>query len=193
MRNPYLLAFGDSLTEGYGLARADSFPAQLEKLMRITRPDAVVRNEGLSGDTSSGALARLPRVLSRLQAKPDLAIVEFGANDLIRGIPLPRTVANLDAILTELARCGIAVLLAKMEAPALLGAFGQRCTAIYDDLALRHGVAVHPFFPPGIFASPAYCLGDRIHPNARGIAAVARGFLPAVEAALAASGKSIAA
>lgn len=180
MPQPYILAFGDSLVEGYRLSRAHAFPAQLEAVLRRDFPNVRVDNAGLSGDTSAGALLRLPRVLSGLTAKPDLAIVEFGANDLIRGIPLQRTAANLDAIVGELMRCDIAVLLARMEAPALLGRFGQRCSAIYDDVAARHGVGVHPFFPPGVFANPALCLPDRIHPNALGVDRIARAFAPAV-------------
>ncbi|KRB80909.1 hypothetical protein ASE00_18035 [Sphingomonas sp. Root710] len=185
MRTPYILAFGDSLVEGYGLRREQAFPARLQAALCPDFPDVRVDNAGLSGDISAGALARLPRVLSGLTAKPDLAIVELGANDLIRGIPLPRTAANLDAIVGEIVRCDIAVLLARMEAPALLGRFGQRCSAIYGEIAARHGVGVHPFFPPGVFANPALCLPDRIHPNALGVDRIARAFAPAVRAVLA--------
>lgn len=184
MSAPTILAFGDSLTEGYGLAPHDSFPNQLETRLVASRPGARVINAGVSGDTTTDALKRLPRLLSGLNVRPDLAIVEFGANDLIRGIQLDKTRANLDAILIELARCGIRVLLAQMEAPRLLGAFGQACGAIYSDLAARHGVPMFPFFPKGVLANPAFCLRDRIHPNARGIAAIAQAALPAVMAAL---------
>lgn len=187
--HPYILAFGDSLTEGYGLAAADSFAAQLENLLRRRHPDVRVENAGLSGDTTASALKRLPRVLSSLKAKPDLVIVELGANDLLRGIPLTATRANLDAILAELGRCGLPILLAQMDAPAFLGAFGQECSAIYADLAVRHAVAVTPFLPPGLLGNRALTLADRVHPNARGTAAIAQGFLPAVEAALAEKGR----
>lgn len=192
MPNPHILAFGDSLVEGYGLSRAQAFPARLEAALRVTYPGVGVDNAGLSGDTSAGALARLPRVLSQLAAKPHLAIVEFGANDMLRGIPLQRTVVNLDAIIGELTRCGIPALLARMEAPALLGSFGQRTSAIYDEIAARHGVAVHPFFPPGVLANPALCLRDRIHPNALGTDRIAQAFAPAVLAALAAAPGNVA-
>ena len=182
---PYILAFGDSLTEGYGLASSDSFAAQLERLLQERHPQAHVHNAGLSGDTTTSALARLPKVLSRLRATPDLVIVELGANDLLRGIPLEVTRANLDTILTELARCGLPVLLAQMDAPAFLGGFGRACTAIYADLAARHDVALAPFFPKGVLANPALTLRDRIHPNARGTGMIARGMVAPVEAALA--------
>ncbi len=116
--------------------------------------------------------------------RPDLVIVELGANDLLRGIPPATTTANLDWILGELERCGLPVLLAKMEAPALLGAFGRECTAIYERLAAKYRVPVAPFFPAGVLAHPAFTLRDRIHPNAEGTTLIARAFLPAVEAAL---------
>ena len=181
-----ILAFGDSLTEGYGLAPSQSFAARLEALLQPLHPGARVQNAGLSGDTSASALARLPGLLSRLTARPDLVIVELGANDLLRGIALEKTRANLDTILIELKRCGLPVLLAQMDPPRFLGAFGQSCSAIYQELGRRHDVPVAPFLPAGILGNPALTLRDRVHPNAAGTDLIARGFLPAVEAALAA-------
>lgn len=181
---PLVLAFGDSLTEGYGLTPSQSFASQLEHLLRQRHPGARVVNAGVSGDTTASALARLPKLLSGLRQVPDLVIVELGANDLLRGIPLERTHANLDAILTELKRCKLSVLLAQMDAPSFLGIFGQACTALYADLATRHGVALAPFLPRGVLGNPALTLRDRIHPNAKGTALIASRFLPAVEAAL---------
>ena len=181
---PHVLAFGDSLTQGYGLGPADSFAAQLQTSLRKHRPEAFVQNAGVSGDTSAHGLARLPRLLSGLTRKPDLAIVEFGANDLLRGVHPDRTRANLDAILREFGRCGIPVLLAAMEAPLLLGDVARRFNAIYMELGAAHGVPVRPFFPAGVMAHPELVLRDRIHPNARAIVMVAEAMLPAVLAAL---------
>jgi acyl-CoA thioesterase-1 len=181
---PLVLAFGDSLTEGYGFAPSQSFASQIERLLRQRHPDAQVVNAGISGDTTASALARLPRLLSSLRQIPDLVIVELGANDLLRGIPLERTRANLDTILTELKRCNLPILLAQMEAPPFLGMFGQACTAVYADLATRHGVALAPFLPEGVLGNPALTLRDRVHPNAKGTALIASRFLPAVIAAL---------
>lgn len=177
---PYVLAIGDSLTAGYGLAPHEAFPARLQSLLRRSHADAVVQNAGVSGDTSAGALARLPRLLSSLTAKPDLAIVELGANDVLRGLPLSATRANLDAILGELARCRIPALVAAMTAPRFLGAFAQACDAVYADLAAKHRLPAHPFHPPGIFGDPAFALPDRLHPNARAIGLIAEHILPAV-------------
>lgn len=182
--SPYLLAFGDSLTAGYGLAPSEAFPAQLETLLRIASPAAAVRNAGVSGDTTASALDRLPRLLSRLDQVPDLAIVELGANDVLRGIAPARSRDNLDAILREFGRCDIPVLLASMQAPLFLGRFAAEFNAIYGNLAASHGAALHPFFPPGIMGHPDHVLRDHIHPNACAIAAVARAMLPAVTAAL---------
>lgn len=183
-RAPYVLALGDSLTAGYGLAPSASFAARLEARLRERWAGAIIHNAGVSGDTTEGGLRRLPRLLAGLSLRPDLAIVELGANDLLRGVPPERTRANLDNILHELARCGIPVLLATFQAPAFLGAFGARYDGIYAELAARHGIATAPFFPAGILGDPALVLADRLHPNARAIDLVASAFLPSVLALL---------
>lgn len=175
-----VLAFGDSLTAGYGLARHEAFPAQLQVLLRQTLPDAMVINAGVSGDTTHSALGRLPRVLSRLSQRPDLAIVELGANDLMRRVSPQITLANLDAILTELRRCNIPVLLATIDPPAFLGAMGHSYARIFTVLGERHIVRTHPFFPPGILGHHAHVLRDRLHPNAAAIDKVARAMAPVV-------------
>lgn len=182
--DPLVLAFGDSLTAGYGLARDEAFPAQLEALLRRTRPQARVLNAGVSGDTTASGLARLPGVLSRLTARPDLAIVELGANDLLRGIAPARMRDNLDAILTRFADCGIPVLIAGMQAPPFLGAFARTYDAVFADLAAKHRLPLYPFFLAGVVGDPTLVLADRIHPNARAIRMVASAILPHVEAAL---------
>lgn len=177
---PVVLAFGDSLTAGYGLARHEAFPARLQALLRQTRPGALVINAGVSGDTTHNALMRLPRVLSRLSQRPDLAIVELGANDLIRRVSPQSTLANLDAILTELRRCDIPVLLATIDPPAFLGALGQAYAQTFTVLSERHLVRTQPFFPPGILGHRSHVLRDRLHPNAAAIDKVARAMGPVV-------------
>jgi acyl-CoA thioesterase-1 len=124
-------------------------------------------------------------LLSRLTARPDLAIVELGANDLLRGIQPARMRENLDAILRAFADCGIPVLLAGMQAPPFLGAFAHSYNAVFTDLATAHKVALYPFFLAGVAGDPALTLADRIHPNARAIGIVAARILPHVEAVLA--------
>lgn len=182
--SPYLLAFGDSLTAGYGLAPEMAFPKQLERLLRERRPGATVDNAGVSGDTTASGRARLPRILSGLRQRPDLAILELGANDFLRGFDPGRTRDNLDWMLTEFDRVGIPVLLAGMMAPPLLGDGAARFNAIHPGLARRHGVPLYPFFLDGVAGDRGLTLADGMHPNARAIGIVARRILPHVEAAL---------
>lgn len=180
----HVLALGDSLTAGYGLARPHSFASQLENLLRERNPGATVHNAGVSGDTSAGGLARLPRLLSGLTRRPDLAIVELGANDLLRGVAPEAMRGNLDAILRELARCGIPALLAGMLAPPFLGAFAARYNAVFPALATQHNVPLYPFFLEGVVGDPMLTLADGMHPNARAVGIVAGRILPHVEAAV---------
>lgn len=185
--NSLVLALGDSLTAGFRLAAADAFPAQLQALLRRRDPGARVVNAGVSGDTSAGARARLPRHLLALPRRPDLAIVELGANDFLQGRAVAAFRADLDAILVELARCGVPALLAGLAWPVFLGeraaAFGRVC----PELAAAHGVPLHPDFLAGTAGRPGLTLADGVHPNARAIGVVAQRILPAVEAALGAN------
>lgn len=185
--DPFVLALGDSLTAGYGLPSDQSFASQLQALLRARHPGSIVHNAGVSGDTSAGGLARLPRVLGQMARRPDLAIVELGANDLLRGIAPERMRNNLDGILSELARCSIPALLAGMLAPPILGAFSARYNAVFPALAKQHGVPLYPFFLDGVVGDPSLTLADRIHPNARAVGIVVHRILPHVEAALNAS------
>ena len=181
---PYVLAFGDSLTAGYGLAREMAFPAQLERALRVRRPGAVVENAGVSGDTSADGRRRLPRVLSRLTRKPDLAIMELGANDFLRGFAPERTRDDLDWMLGEFERIGVPVLLAGMAAPAFLGGWAQRFNAIHPELAAKHRVPLYPNFLAGVAGQRGLTLADGVHPNARAIGIVVERILPHVERAL---------
>jgi acyl-CoA thioesterase I len=181
---PLILAFGDSLIAGYGLPSADSFPAQLERRLRADRPGVRVINAGVSGDITARALVRLPRVLSGLERRPDLAVVQIGPNDVLRGVPPAQTRRDLDAILTEFGRCSIPVLLATVEPPPILSHRARDYVRIHAEVAARHGVPTCVFFPSGVLGHPDMVLIDRVHPNARAIAAVVDAMAPAVEAAL---------
>jgi acyl-CoA thioesterase-1 len=183
--DPLILAFGDSLTAGYGLATDKSFAAQLQAALRIRWPAAAVVNAGISGDTTASALARLPRVLGRLTARPDLAIVELGANDLLRGVDPVRMRANLDAILHALRQAGIAPFVAGMKAPPFLGPFTARFDAVFAEVAAAHDAPCYPFFLDGVVGDPMLTLADGLHPNARAIGIVVERIMPAVVAALA--------
>ncbi len=175
---PVIVAFGDSLSAGYGLAEADSFPAQLERYLAARGVRAKVTNAGVSGDTTAGGLARLEWTLA---AAPDLVVVELGANDMLRGIEPAVTRANLDAILSRLGARGVPVLLAGMKASPNLGRrYVHQFDAIYPELAAAHGVTLYPFFLDGVAADPALNQTDGLHPNARGVARIVAGIAPYV-------------
>jgi len=184
-RAPLVWAFGDSLTAGYGLPPGQGFTAQLQAALRRAGIAAIVRNGGVSGDTARQGRARLLWGLRGLPRAPDLAVVELGANDMLRGLPVGQTEAELDRILTELKRRNIPVLLTGMRAAPNMGAdYAARFEAIYPRLAHKHGVPLYPFFLEGSAGNRALTQGDGLHPNARGVAAVVARILPAVRRAL---------
>ena len=167
---PLIWAFGDSLTAGYGLPPAEGFTAQLQAALRRAGVAATVRNGGVSGDTTAQGRARLLWGLRGLGARPDLVIVELGGNDMLRGLPPEQARANLDAILVELGRRHIAVLLAGMRAAPNLGlAYVRDFDGMYPALAARHKVRLYPFFVAGVAGDRALLQADGLHPNARGV------------------------
>lgn len=173
-----ILALGDSLTAGYGLANHEGFTAKLEAALKAKGIAARVINAGLSGDTAAGGLARLDWAL---EPKPDFAIVELGANDGMRGLDPQETRASLDAILTKLKAKGVPALLAGMYAPPNMGPdFIKTFNGIYPELAAKHGVPLYPFFLDGVAAQPELNLPDGIHPNAKGIDVIVTRILPSV-------------
>lgn len=178
-----LLAFGDSLTAGYGLRQRDGFVPRLQTALREAGLDVEVINAGVSGDTTAGGLARLDWVLASVGGRPQAAIVELGANDGLRGFDPGTTEANLDAILAKLREREIAVLLAGMLAPPNLGReYADAFNALYPRLAEKHDVALYPFFLDGVAAQAALNQGDGIHPNAAGVGVIVERILPSVKA-----------
>ncbi len=179
---PLVVAFGDSLTAGLGLAPAETFPARLAAWLESLGTPARVVNAGLSGDTTAGGRARLSWTLAaEPEHPPDLVIVELGANDALRGIAPAVTRTNLEAILATLGERGIPVLLAGMRAPPNLGdAYGTAFDAIYPELAAKYGVALYPFFLEGVAAEPSLNQPDGMHPNAAGADLIARRLAPHV-------------
>ncbi len=173
-----LLVLGDSLTAGYGLPRAQAFPARLEAALKAAGRKVEVIDAGVSGDTTAGGLARLDWALT---PSPDAAIVELGANDGLRGLDPKLTYANLDAILARLKERRIKVLLAGMLAPPNLGRdYGDEFNGVFPRLAERHSVALYPFFLEGVAAEPSLNQADGLHPNAEGVEVVVRRILPEV-------------
>ena len=176
-----ILALGDSLTAGYGLPPGQGFAPQLERALRDSGIDAEVIDAGLSGDTTAGGLARLDWALAD---KPDLVILELGANDMLRGVDPAETRANLDAMLAKLREAGPRVLLAGMRAAPNLGAdYGGAFEGLYAELAEKYGVPLYPFFLEGVATDPKLNLPDGLHPNEAGIAEIVRRILPHVLAA----------
>lgn len=182
---PLIWAFGDSLTAGYGLPPAQGFPVRLQAALRRAGIAATVRNGGIAGDTAAQGRARLAWGLRGLGRKPDLVIVELGANDMLRGMPPSATEKNLDLILRALNQRDIRVLFVGMRAAPNLGAAYQRnFESLYPRLARRHRVPLYPFFLEGVAGNQALFQPDGRHPNARGVAIIVRRILPAVRDAL---------
>jgi acyl-CoA thioesterase-1 len=184
-KDVHILAFGDSLTAGYGLPPGQGFVPQLEAMLRRNGVRASVTNAGVSGNTAAQGRARLKWTLDGLGEKPDLAIVALGANDMLRGLPPGQTRTELDAILSELDRRGIPVLLAGMLAAPNLGPrYRTEFDSIFPELARKHRAALYPFFLAGVAGNPALALPDRIHPNFQGIKKMVSGITPTVLKAL---------
>src|SRR4051812_22865711 len=177
-RTSKVLAFGDSLTAGFGLPPEQSFPAQLEKRLRADGIDVQVINGGQSGDTTAGGLARLDWSLAD---KPDLVILELGANDMLRGIPPATVRANLDAMIGKILASGAKLLLAGMQASPNWGeSYQKEFDRIYPELARRHGVALYPFFLDDVVMNPELNQPDGMHPNRRGVALIVEHIAPRV-------------
>ena len=180
-----ILAFGDSLVAGYGLARDKGFAPQLEAALRKRGVPARVINAGISGDTVAAGWARLPRTVEALKRRPELAIVGLGGNDMLRMVPPRSTREGLEAILGGFAERGIPALIAGMyAAPFLSRQYQAEFNAIYPELARKFGAGLYPFFLAGVAGVPRLNLFDRVHPNEKGIARMVEGILPHVLRAL---------
>lgn len=183
-----LVAFGDSLTAGYGLPAAAAFPAVLEKA--LSRPDRPVRiaNAGVSGDTASGGLDRLDWAVPE---GTDGVIVELGANDMLRGADPAITEKALDAILARLKARGVPALLAGMLAAPNLGPdYGRRFNSIYPRLAEKYDATLYPFFLDGVIGDRSLHLPDGLHPTAEGVRLIVARMLPTVESFLSRIGRA---
>jgi acyl-CoA thioesterase-1 len=174
----HILAFGDSLTAGYNLPPSKSFAAQLEQRLRDQGRQVRVTNAGLSGDTTSGGRARLGW---SLQDKPDLVILELGANDGLRGLDPASMRDNLEAMIQECQQAGTEIILAGMRAPVNWGAaYRKEFEEVFPALAEKYGLPLYPFFLEGVLDNPALLLNDGLHPNAEGVGRIVDGILPLV-------------
>lgn len=172
-----IVALGDSLTAGFGLPEEHAFPAVLQRALRAAGHEKVtVVNAGVSGDTSTGGLARLEWALGD---RADAVIVELGANDMLRGIDPAETEKALGEILSRLSAKKIPILLAGMiAAPGMGKAYEERFNAIYPRLAASHGAILYPFFLDGVANERRYLLNDGMHPNIEGVREIVRRILP---------------
>ena len=175
-----ILAFGDSLTAGYGLDNpADAFPAQLERALKAKGHNISVIQGGISGDTTTGGRSRLDWSLA---SHPDAVILELGANDALRAIDPKLTADNLTFIVKRLTDEHIPVLLAGMMAPPNLGRdYSDRFNKIYTTIAKDSGVLLYPFFLDGVAAQPELNQADRMHPTAAGVKIIVDRILPMAE------------
>ena len=180
-----VLALGDSLFAGYGLASGQAYPVRLEAALRREGINARVSNAGVSGDTTADGLARLQFTLSSQQRPPDLVLLCLGGNDMLRGLPVAQTRANLDAILTALEQRHLPVVLMGMLAPPNMGPeYARDFDAIYPRLAKRHHVALVPFFLQAVIGRDDLRLADHLHPTAAGVEAIVAATDGAVVSAL---------
>tara|TARA_A100001391_G_scaffold168882_1_gene129518 strand:+ start:16581 stop:17285 length:705 start_codon:yes stop_codon:yes gene_type:complete len=168
-----ILAFGDSLFAGYNLEPEEGYPEELQRVLRRRGINAKVIDAGVSGDTTAAGLQRLDFVLDNLPDDVDLALVELGGNDLLRGIAPDQTKANLSQIVEKVQARGVPVVLMGMRAPPNGGPqFQQQFDGIYPALAEQYGTALVPFFMQVLAEDPSLLLEDHIHPTAKGVQAM---------------------
>jgi acyl-CoA thioesterase I len=173
-----IAVLGDSLAAGYGVKPDQSFPVRLEAALKAAGRNVTVLNQGVSGDTTAGGLDRLDWMLAD---KPDVVLVELGANDALRGIDPKVTEKNLSAIVEKLKAQNVTVWLAGMLAPRNLGPdYVAAFDGLYKRIAEKYEVPLYPFILDGVAQDPALNQGDGIHPNPKGAQIVADRLLPFV-------------
>ncbi|PNP96670.1 arylesterase [Sphingobium sp. SA916] len=176
-----VLAFGDSLYAGYGVAQNESFPFRLEQALKAKGLAVQVRNAGVSGETSLGGMQRLAFTLDGLPRKPDLLLLDLGGNDMLRGLPPEDSEKNLRAILDQLRQRQIPVLLTGMMAAPNMGKdYGAKFDAIYPRLAKDYDLPLYPFFLDGVIGNPRLMQADSIHPNPAGVNIIVGKIAPVV-------------
>lgn len=174
-----IVAFGDSLTAGYGLPAQDAFPAKLEAALKAKGLAVEIRNAGVSGDTTTGGLSRLDWSVPE---GTDGVILELGANDILRGIEPKVTRAALEKIVRQLRTRNVEILLCGMIAPRNLGTdFVQAFDTIFPEIAAANNTAYYPFFLDGAAMEAKLTLPDGLHPNAAGVDEIVRRITPKVE------------
>jgi len=180
---PVIVAFGDSLTAGPGIERNVNYPAVLQGLLDGKGYRYRVVNAGVSGDTTGGGLARIDTVLSY---QPAIVILELGANDGLRGLPIESTRGNLEAMIQRFQAAHARVILAGMTLPPNYGPdYVRSFERVFVELAEKYKTIRIPFFLEGVAARPTLLLPDQMHPNEGGYKIVAANVMQALEPALA--------
>lgn len=160
-----VLVMGDSLSAGYGIPVAQGWVALLGGRLRSSMPGWGLVNASVSGETTAGGLSRLPRELQRVH--PSVVVIELGANDGLRGLPLERMQANLDAMVRASKNAGARVLLVGMRMPPNLGrSYTEAFAGTYTRVATRGGASLLPFLLQPVALEPASFQGDHLHPTA---------------------------
>jgi len=178
-----IVAFGNSLTAGLGVAPGESYPSHLQRRLDATGYRFRVVNAGVSGETTAGGARRVDWILS---SRPSIVILELGANDGLRGIDLAQTRANLEQIITRLQSAGVTVVLAGLKLPPNYGAeYTRSFAAMYPELAKRYRLPLMPFFLEGVAAHAKLNQADGIHPTGAGYRVVVDHLMPVLEPLLA--------
>ena len=178
-KRPHIVAFGNSLTAGLGVAPAESYPAHLQRTLDAAGYAYRVVNAGVSGDTTAGGVRRVSWVLN---SKPAIVILELGANDGLRGLSLHETKANLERIIQQFQQASVTVVLAGMKLPPN---YGQDYTAgfeaLYQALAKQYHLTLIPFFLDGVAGSSSLNQADGIHPTGEGYRRIVEKVFPVLE------------
>jgi acyl-CoA thioesterase-1 len=176
---PRIVFLGDSLTAGYGLAKEQSVPSLVESHLHTDGYSYEVINAGVSGDTSAGGLSRLDW---SLDGDVRILVLELGANDGLRGLPVESLKSNLAEVITRAHARRIKVVLTGMEAPPNFGAaYTSEFRRVYRDLAKEHDVTFVPFYLEGVAGIPSLNIADGMHPNAEGARIIERMIWRALE------------
>lgn len=176
---PILVAFGDSLTAGLGVSASEAYPAVLEQIIKEAGYPFRVINAGVSGETTAGGLQRVNWIL---KSRPDIVILELGANDGLRGLDVRQTEKNLSMIIEQLQSRNVRVVLAGMKLPPNYGKeYTEAFEKIYPTLAGRHRLTLIPFFLEGVAAQSALNQPDGIHPTAEGYRTIVGRIWPLIE------------
>jgi len=159
-----ILVYGDSLSAAYGIAQARGWVALLAQRIARERPQYSVENASVSGETSAGGLARFPKALAA--RKPSVLVLELGANDGLRGLPVAQMKANLGAIIEQAERAGARIVIVGMRLPPNYGPqYTRAFEAAFGELAKRYGTALVPFLMEGFAQDRAMFQPDGIHPT----------------------------